>query len=306
MRNSQDATVHPLERRNAVILVLVDGTYVRHVAAMRQRGLSENTIRGRTDVVRLLLNHAAVPAIDVTPDHMRAWQASLGLLNANSRAAYVSHIRQFYRWMLAEGLIAEDPSVVLLTPRRPRSLPRPVPEAGLERALALAPTMIRLWLELAGYEGLRCAEIAGLDRADVVDDAATPYLYIRGKGGRHRTVPMSPTVLRSLLDWPDLPARGALFRRPSGHRVTPKDVSRKTNDYLRRHGVRATIHQFRHRFATQLYTSSGHDLRLVQEQLGHADISTTAGYAAVDPSAAAPAVAAIDHPLLRPVQDTGS
>lgn len=302
--NPRNATILSLGRNNAVILAFMDGNLSRHVAWMRQRGLSPNTVDSRVDVITLLLKRVGKPAVEVSADDLTTWQQSLGLLALNSRRTYLSHVRGFYQWLYDSELVDTDPSRVLVTPKVGRPLPRPVPELRLERALGAAPPMIRVWLELAGYEGLRAGEIAGLERADVQDADTTPFLYVRGKGGKHRVVPLSPSVLSSLREY-GMPARGRLFRRLNGHPITPRDVSRRANTFLHGIGLPETIHQFRHRFGTKLYQTT-RDIRLVQEQMGHADISTTSGYAAVDPSAAAKAVAAIDHPLLRPVQDTAS
>lgn len=302
--NEQIATVSRLDRRNAVILVLVDGTFVRHVAAMRQRGLTASTIQGRTNVVRLLIKHAQKPLIEITEADMESWQDTLGPLAPNSRCTYVSHIREVYAWMRERGLIDHNPADVLVTPKHQRGLPRPIPEPSLERALLLAPLQIRVWLELAGYDGFRAGEIARLERQDIRDRIDRPYFFVRGKGGRDRTVPASPVALASLYEY-GLPIRGRVFRRPSGVPMTPRDVSRRVNNYLHGVGIPETGHQLRHRFGTQLLNKEP-NLRRVQEIMGHASPATTAIYTLVDPRDAAPAVNAISRPLLRPVQDTGS
>lgn len=298
------ATIHPFVRRNAVILPLVDGNFSRHVAEMRQRGLSAETIKGRTDVVRLLTNHAHKPLTEITTADMEAWQNTLGHLAVNSRYTYVSHIREVYRWLRKNGLLEDDPTDVLITPRRTRSLPRPIPEVSLERALLIAPLVIRCWLELAGYDGFRAGEIARLDRMDIRDQIEEPFFYVRGKGGKDRTVPASEVALASLYEY-GLPIRGRVFRRADGTPMTPRDVSRKANNYLHSLGIPETLHQLRHRFGTQLLNADP-NLRRVQEIMGHASPATTAIYTLVNPRDSAPAVNAISRPLLRPVQGTGS
>lgn len=272
---------------------------------MRLRGLSANTVDHRLTVLGLLARHARRPLLDLTAEELDAWQGSLGLLSLETRRSYVVQTRGFYRWALAEGLIGVDPAAVLIVPKVPRGLPRPMGERDLERALAEAPPMIRLWLELAAYAGLRAAEIAALERHDIVDDGPTPFLLIHGKGGKARIVPLAPALLRSLRRF-GMPATGRLFRRAGGRPVTARYVSDSTNKWLHAHGFPQTIHKGRHRFATAVYRQC-RDVRLVQELLGHASPATTAIYTLVDPSAAAPIVAAIDRPLLRPAErETGT
>ena len=153
--------------------------------------------------------------------------------------------------------------------------------------------------------GLRAAEIALIERTDILRGNGQPALLVHGKGDRERIVPLAPAVQASLDD-DSLPMTGRLFRMRNGQPVNAHYVSALCNRHLHKVGIAATLHQLRHRFGTQAYRASGHDIRQVQELLGHASPSTTAIYTLVDPSAAAPTVAAIDRPLLRPVQETGT
>jgi integrase/recombinase XerD len=155
--------------------------------------------------------------------------------------------------------------------------------------------MVRLWLVLAAFAGLRASEIAGLRREDVRDDADLPHLLVRGKGGRERVVPLGPNPLGELLAF-GLPRRGPLFRQPSGRPVTGKYVSQSCNRWLHRLGIRESIHKGRHRFATQVLDHGAH-LRDLQELLGHETLAATAAYTRVLPRRAAGVVAAVDHPL---------
>lgn len=266
---------------------------------MRLRGLAARTVEHRLKVLGLLARHAGKPLLQCTPADLDAWQGSLGYLALESRKSYVSQVRQFYRWAVDAGLLDASPADVLILPQVPRGVPRPISERDLERALAAARPLIRLWCELAAFAGLRASEIAAVERGDLLDEADPPTLIVRGKGSKTRVVPMPPRLLRSLRRY-GLPPRGRLFR------ATGKAVSLACNRHLHRLGMAATLHSLRHRFATQLYQHSGRDIRMVQEMLGHSSPTTTAVYTQVDASRAAPAVAAIDHPLLRPVQDSAS
>jgi integrase/recombinase XerC len=303
MTASREATILSLIRPGAVILPYVDGTVARHIQWMRLRELSERTIEGRKSALDLLMRHAAKPLRDITPDDLAAWQASLGLLSPSTRKTYVVHVRGYYDWAARNGVIDTNPAVGLVIPRVPKGLPRPIDERSLARCLEMAPLELRIWFELAAFDGLRAGEIARLERRDVLETAVEPGLVIHGKGGKMRIVPLSATPLRSLQEM-GMP-RGRLFRKQSGHPVSPHYVSDTANRFLHRIGIPETLHQLRHRFGTELLRNC-HDLRQVQEALGHADPSTTAIYTLINPHDSAPAVNAISRPLLRPVQDTGS
>lgn len=309
MKNSQGATVLPLVRPNAVILTFVERSVASHIEWMRLRDLSGKTVDGRRLVLGLIMRATEKPILEVQPADLDAWQRSLGMLAANTRKAYISHAHCFYAWAHKNGLTSTNPADVLIHPKTRRTIPRPIGEQALQLAVSQAPPMYRLWLELAAYEGLRAGEIAALERADVLDTADPPALVVHGKGGAMRMVALSPTPLASLLAF-GLPVRGPLFRMQCGRPVTAHYVSLMANRYLHRIGIPETLHQLRHRFATQLLRANRGDIRQVQVQMGHRSIETTASYTLVDPSAAAPFVAAIDHPLpgplLRPVQETGT
>jgi integrase/recombinase XerC len=155
---------------------------------------------------------------------------------------------------------------------------------------------------LAGWAGLRAIEIARLRRENVLDTWAPAVLLIADgatKGHGERLVPLSVFVLGELR--PILPARGWVFLRFDGRPGpnTPATISHLANQHLHDCGIAATLHQLRHRFATQAYQAAGGDLRLVQELLGHTTPATTAGYAAYDQAAAAVAVEAIPAPITR-------
>jgi site-specific recombinase XerD len=287
----------------APIICLVDGTVAAHIRWMRLRGLSPNTIRLRRTVLGLLAAYIGRPLLDATPEELDQWQSTLGFLSVQTRNKYLSQVRNFYAWAVEFRHLEVDPTPLLVLPRVPKGLPRPISEQHLEQVLSLAPPRLRVWFELAAFEGARAGEVAQIDRQDV-GTGEPPMLLLHGKGSKDRMVPLSPVVARSLAD-PALPSRGRLFRKLDGTPVSAHYVSTTANGWLHAHGFSETFHQGRHRFGTLLYRQT-RDLRLVQELMGHEDPSTTALYTQVDPASAAPAVAAIDHPLLRPVQDTAS
>jgi len=239
-----------------------------------------------------------VPLIDATAEDLAAWREGL-TVDRGTVVAYVSQAREFYAWAMLTGLREDNPASGLPVPRLSRRLPRPIADADLFTALAGAPDRIRPWLVLAGWCGLRAKEIALLRRECVLDSLQPPLLIIAEdstKGHTERAVPLCAFALGELLA-AGLPVSGWVFRRRDGGPGPnqPWIVSQLCNEYLHSCGIRETLHQLRHRFATQTYRVR-RDLRMVQELLGHASPSTTAGYAAFDQADAAAVVDELPAP----------
>ncbi len=222
-------------------------------------------------------------------EDVEAWIDSLGI-GLGARRNYLSHLHQFYVFA-SDRTGSSLPTEKIRRPRQPRNLPRPIRDEHLRRALAKAPSPeIRCWLLLGAYEGLRCLEIAGLDVEDVRDDEGA-LLVRRGKGRRERGVPLHPLVLEAFHELP-LPRGGPIFTMPDGRGVPPYVVSQRINRFLRTIGSPSTAHALRHWFGTNLLRGT-HDLRVVQEMLGHSSPATTAQYAAFDTGLAGTAVRAL-------------
>jgi integrase/recombinase XerC len=291
-----------------------------HLEHLRLLGHSDTTIYGRMTFLRMLgrwldsREPRTVPGVETagrgpgllplaeqvlhaTPADLAAWRASL-TVSDEVVVHYVCHAASFYAWAVREGLREDNPAAGLPVPRTGRRLPRPAGELDLMRALALASPRVRPWLVLAGWAGLRAKEIAFLRREAVLDTAAPPVLIIAAgatKGRTERTVPMSGFVLAEL--GPVLPPAGWVFRRMDGRKGpnSPGLVSHLANQHMHDCGVAATLHQLRHRFASEAYKAS-RDLRAVQSLMGHARPETTAGYAEFSRPEAAAAVEAIPAP----------
>ena len=269
-----------------------------HLASLRQRGHSEGTIGARRRALTRIAAQLPVPLLDASHADVAGWRQGL-TVTGNTVVGYASHAHEFYAWCVREGLRADNPADGLPLPHLIRGLPRPIGEDALLDAVVNAPVRVRPWLVLAGWAGLRAKEIAFLRRERVLDTASPPVLLVASdatKGHRERVVPMSAYVLTELR-LAGLPRTGWVFPRMDG-RVgpnTPGLVSHLANRHLHACGIQATLHQCRHRFGTVLYQQT-HDLRMVQELMGHADPATTAGYAAYDRSGAAAAVEALPAP----------
>ena len=241
----------------------------------RERGLAPVAVRD-TDLRAFLLETA-------------------GELAASSRARLLSTLRSFYRFLAAEGHLDADPTTTIAAPRRGRRLPDVLSVVQAERLLEAIdgdePRDLRdrAILEVLYGCGCRVSELCGLDTPDLDHQEAT--LLLRGKGRKQRLVPVGEPALAALGRWlaagrPRLTGRrptGALFLNARGGRLSRVSVWA----LLKRAGAAAGLpdrvspHTLRHSYATHLL-EGGADLRVVQELLGHQDISTTEIYTHID------------------------
>lgn len=185
-----------------------------------------------------------------------------------SRYTFHIGLHAYYRHAVAKGWLTCDPMYDLPTPPMGESIPHPC----TDEELAIAMTATEPYgtaIRLAAYMGLRCGEIARAERSHVVGDR----LRVRGKGGRMRTVPISPEVRELILS-----TRGPLL----GRSITEQTLSNRQRKAWCGLGLpmEFRLHSGRHWFATRLL-EAGATLREVQELLGHASPMTTAGYTQV-------------------------
>lgn len=241
--------------------------------------------------------------------------ASLGKVWADlapaSLARKCSALRQFYGFLIDEGLRGDDPSPALPKPRTRRPLPRLLSHGEVELLLARAeeeaagdrPEAVRLLalLELLYGSGLRATELVSLPLSAVPRDA--PFLTVTGKGGQQRMVPVSTRARLVLSRWLSLRPEGSKHLFPSrgsvGH-LTRIRLFQLLRELAGRAGIapdKISPHVLRHAFATHLL-EGGADLRVLQTLLGHADIATTQIYTHVD-SARLVALVNARHPLGR-------
>ncbi len=229
---------------------------------------------------------------------LRAWLARQEAegRGAATRARQLYAVRSFFRWLRRRHAIA-NPQVALLAPPRTR---RPLPRAltpdqarrVTEQIGEIAKTEAMRARDVAPFTllygcGLRIAEALALDVAGAPPAAGTAPLRVTGKGGRQRIVPVLPVVRAAIAAWLALhprPARDApLFVGVRGGRLDAAVAQRTLREFRRAAGLpeHATPHALRHSFATHLL-AAGADLRSIQELLGHASLSVTQHYTAVD------------------------
>ncbi len=232
----------------------------------------------------------------VTITDMRAWMAherGRGL-SARSLARSLSAVKTFARWLAERDGFDPTPILSARSPRFKKKLPRPLaPDAAhamLDALEAQAPLPWVAARDLAVVTllwgcGLRISEALNLTGAD---EPLPDTLRIRGKGGRERVIPVLPaaraavSAYAEVCPWP-LERNAPLFRGTRGGALSPRLVQQAMARARMGLGLPATAtpHAMRHSFATHLLNAGG-DLRTIQELLGHASLSTTQIYTAVD------------------------
>jgi site-specific recombinase XerD len=260
------------------------GLWPRHVENLQLRGRSPCTIYQRQRVLTAL--SAAVDLADVGYRDVNAFLLTFS--DQKTRSVYRSHIVTFYKWAFTEELLEQDWTERVPKIATHRGVPRPIPEADFARALAASRGRLRLWLILGYDAGLRCKEIAGLRREDVFARS----MIVMGKGSQERTVALTERLVAELNTY-GTEGHGWMFPGRTGDAVLASSVSLLINRHLHDLGIASTAHKLRHGFATRVYQKT-HDIRLVQELLGHASIATTQAYAQADMTKAAAAMAMLD------------
>ncbi|MGA2565285.1 MAG: site-specific tyrosine recombinase XerD [Pseudolabrys sp.] len=272
-----------------------------------ERGAGENTLPAyRNDLADLAahLRAAGRTIAGADTDDLRGFLGRLAErgFKASSLARRLSAVRQFYRFLYAEGKRSDDPAAVLEGPKRGRTLPKVLSIAEVDALLAQArkemedgeqpparrrrAARLLCLLEVVYATGLRVSELVALPAASARRDQR--MLVVRGKGGKERLVPLNQAAKRAMADYLKLRAEAArdaeskwLF--PSfgeqGH-LTRQHFARELKTLGTACDIapaRLSPHVLRHAFASHLL-HNGADLRVVQTLLGHADISTTQIY----------------------------
>lgn len=284
-------------------------------AAQYARGLSPATRQAYANALGTLLDDLRRRGVTdwaqvdtpLLADHLRRLQEGRGYAPA-TLAQHTAAIRALFGWLLDQGRIPASPLDALPPAKRPKRLPKTLPEGDLNALIEAVdgddPDSLRdrVTLELLYGCGLRCAELIGLNLHDA--DLRAHTLRVHGKGDKERVVPYGPPAHTALLRWlqarkqfaltyrkgalaADLLApRAPLLLRPPGRRagrpLIAAIVHRRIHAFLPE-GAQATPHTLRHAYATHLL-EHGAPLMDIRQLLGHASVATTQIYTHVTPT----------------------
>jgi integrase/recombinase XerC len=290
--------------------------YLRELHVVRQ--VSQHTIAAYTkdlDYLLARLDEQKLELADVTSDQVRSWVVKLHSQGQASRsiARMLSAWRGFYLWLANQkGLVNKSPLSDIKAPKRNKPLPKAL---SVEQAINLAESANnenvqadvflrardRAIVELLYSSGLRLSELLGIDlnpietkeysSAGWVDFEAGEVMVL-GKGKKRRTVPVGEAALQALKEWLVVRANHsstekdvvqALFINKQGKRASARTIQQHLAALAVKAGLPTHVHphMLRHSFASHVLQSSG-DLRAVQEMLGHASITSTQIYTALD------------------------
>jgi len=270
--------------------------FIQHLAF--ERRLSPQTCKSYRHDLESLLAFRDSSGVDswgkMDSEHFRAFSACIYRkgLSARSIQRRLSACRTFFRYLIREKHVDRHPVTDISAPKGKKRLPENLDADRMARLLDIrgkGPLVDRdrAILELLYSSGLRLSELTGLNCGDV--DRVDATVRVTGKGNKDRIIPVGRKALAALTLWDQSRVQlaasdeKALFVSNRGTRISPRSVQARVSHWARRQGIDTHVypHLFRHSFATHLLESS-HDLRGVQELLGHANISTTQVYTHLD------------------------
>ncbi len=258
-----------------------------------EKGLAVNSIESyATDLQRLSLWAAKndLDLLNLTRQDLREWLIDLGgeKLSENSKRRLISAVRGFYKFLIFDGHIKQNPAEDLVAPQKGVYLPRFLNQAEIEILLAAPDTSTetglrdRAIIELMYACGLRVSETANLKINNV--DIDLGILTTIGKGSKTRRVPVGSSAIEWLKSYLALRRKKEnieienIFVNANGSPLTRKTIHALISEYSEKCGLECVSpHTLRHSFATHLVQNNA-DIRSVQQMLGHADISTTQIY----------------------------
>jgi len=266
-----------------------------------EKSLSENSISAYLNDVEKLESffseNGKEPAAITYPD-LRVFLGSYGADNPNARtqSRTLSGIRAFYRFLLIEGEITENPATLIESPKIGLKLPEVLSVAEIDLMIDQIDLSKpeghrnKAIIETLYGCGLRVSELVNLRLTDIHTDEG--YVIVTGKGSKQRLVPISDKALREIDNYKHyrnqlqvITDRNILFLNRRGAGLTRAMIFTIIKDLAAKAGIRKNIHPhtFRHSFATHM-VEAGADLRAVQEMLGHESILTTEIYTHIDRS----------------------
>lgn len=272
-------------------------TYVYYLRI--ERGLSENSVKSYQRDIQQYLDYIEENKIKSLKDVTR--YTILSFLqsqreegkSSNSIVRMVSSLRKFHQYLAQENITTQDPMELIDTPKKSKTLPAVVSLESVEKLIEISDTNTTLGLrdrailELMYATGLRISELINLKMNEL--HLTMSLIQTRGKGDKERIIPISQTAkewLTLYLDTSRITLNNKssidspyVFLNSRGNQLSRQGVWKKIKQLVKKAGIKQNVtpHTLRHSFATHLL-ENGADLRIVQELLGHADISTTQIY----------------------------
>ena len=262
-----------------------------------ERQLSAYTVRNYLFELRRVESQLAEnqSLISVSREQLQSVIAGLHRkgLSPRSLSLCLSALKQFFDFLLHEDAVKVNPAHTLSAPKQNKPLPKNMDVDAVNHLLSIDgtdPLSLRdkAMMELFYSSGLRLAELASLDCADIQFDQAE--VKVMGKGSKQRIVPIGKMALSAIKLWlscreqlPHAEAGDALFISTQGKRLSHRSIQARMNKWGQEQAMSVKVHphKLRHSFATHMLESS-QDLRAVQELLGHANLSTTQIYTSLD------------------------
>lgn len=268
-----------------------------------EKSLSENSVKAYLNDVRKLETFFSEKEIEISPSaitypDLKDFLAWYGADNTNTRtqSRVLSGIRAFFKFLLIEGEIAENPSSLIESPRIGLKLPNVLSTEEIDNILGMIDLSKpvghrnKAIIETLYSCGLRVSEVVNLRLTDIHYDEG--FVKVTGKGDKQRLVPIGNIALKAIdiykNDRHSLPViydQNILFLNRRGRKLTRAMIFHIIKELAAKAGITKTIspHTFRHSFATHM-VQAGADLRAVQEMLGHESIMTTEIYTHIDRS----------------------
>ena len=275
--------------------------YMEHLR--HERGLSDNTIKSYRRDLHNLNTFLVVEDISLwnqlAGHQLRHYVARIHRKGASGKSIqrHLSAIRSFYHFLIREGKAKSNPALDITAPKGAKKLPQTL---DTDQVSQLLNTNTEGWhsvrdqamLELFYSSGLRLSELVGANLDSIEFEEQT--VRVTGKGNKQRLVPVGSMAIKAIAKWMsiriDLPGKkkelkdpDALFISERGNRISQRTVQSRLTTWAIAKGLPGKLHphMLRHSFASHMLESS-HDLRAVQELLGHSDISTTQIYTHLD------------------------
>lgn len=264
-----------------------------------ERNYSPNTLKNYTHDLKSLIAYCEQHQIsgwsDVNDEHIRSLvsQAHRRGLGGASLQRLLSTLRSFFKYLLIENVVKNNPAKNIQAPKTGRKLPSTLDVDSIARLIEIKGNEVdtvrdRAMMELFYSSGLRLSELSSLN-VDEGKNCKSGLLRVTGKGDKQRDIPVGAKAITAIEQWltrrVEIANEGehALFVGKQGKRIHNSVIQKRLKFWAQKQGIDMNVfpHMLRHSFASHMLESSG-DLRAVQELLGHADISTTQIYTHLD------------------------